>query len=95
MLCGSEEVVGLAFSDFEGYIRVPRAQVYATKQGETKRPHVTQVVRASEMVRALFRQHSLFTRNDQETMWGCPVSDDMWTFGRKIAAGFTLSFVCR
>ena len=64
VLCGSEEVVGLAFSDFEGYIRVPRAQVYATKQGETKCPHVTQVVRASEMVRAR-RQHSLFTRNDQ------------------------------
>ncbi len=52
-LCGSEEPVGLAFSDFEGYLQVPLAQVYAAEQKDVKREHVKHVVRAVDMVRAV------------------------------------------
>ena len=53
VLCGTEEPVGLAFSDFEGYLRVPLTHVYATDQGNAARAHVKHVVRAAELVRAV------------------------------------------
>jgi chemotaxis signal transduction protein len=53
VLCGAEESVGLAFSDFEGYLRVPLTQVYATDQRHAVRAHVKHVVRAADLVCAI------------------------------------------
>jgi chemotaxis signal transduction protein len=52
-LCGSEEPVGLAFSNFEGYLRVPLTQVYAAKQKDATPAHVKYVLRTADMVRAV------------------------------------------
>jgi chemotaxis signal transduction protein len=52
-LCGAEEPVGLAINDFEGYLRVPLARVYAAEKKDMVSAHITQVVRASDMVRAV------------------------------------------
>jgi chemotaxis signal transduction protein len=52
-LCGSQEPVGVAFSDFEGYLRVPSTQIYAAEQMDAGREHVKQVVRAAGTVRAV------------------------------------------
>jgi chemotaxis signal transduction protein len=53
VLCGAEESVGLAFGDFEGYLPVPLAQVYATDQRDAARAHVKHVLRASDLVCAV------------------------------------------
>ena len=52
-LCGSGEPVGLAFSDFEGYLRVPLTQIYSAEQKDVERDHIKHVVRAGDMVRAV------------------------------------------
>jgi purine-binding chemotaxis protein CheW len=52
-LCGSEEPVGLAFGDFEGYLRVPQAQLHATEQKDDTRAHPKRVLRMADMVRAV------------------------------------------
>jgi chemotaxis signal transduction protein len=52
-LCGTEEPVGLAINDFEGYLRVPLAQVYPAEQKDAVSKHVTHVVRAPDMIRAV------------------------------------------
>jgi purine-binding chemotaxis protein CheW len=52
-LCGTEEPFALAFSDFEGFVRIPRAQLYSAEQKDVKRTHVTHVARATGMVRAV------------------------------------------
>jgi chemotaxis signal transduction protein len=56
-LCGTEEPVGLAFNDFEGYIKVPFAQVYA--QNNVIREHVKDVARAADSVRAIVNISSI------------------------------------
>jgi chemotaxis signal transduction protein len=53
VLCGAEEPVGLAFSDLEGYLRVPLTQVYATDQRDAPRAHVKHVMRAADLVCAV------------------------------------------
>jgi purine-binding chemotaxis protein CheW len=53
VLCGTENPVGLAFSDFEAYVRVPCTQVSATRQNDAVRAHVKHVVRAADMVCAV------------------------------------------
>ena len=53
ILCEAEEPVGLAFSAFEGYLRVPVTQVYATNQRDAARAHVKHVVRAADLVCAV------------------------------------------
>ena len=53
VLCGSEEPFGLAFSDFEGYLRMPRTQLHQAEQRDVMRTHVTYVARAPDMVRAV------------------------------------------
>ena len=53
VLCGTEEPVGLAFSDFEGYLPVPLTQVYATDQRGAVRAHIKHVVRAADLVCAV------------------------------------------
>jgi purine-binding chemotaxis protein CheW len=50
VLCGAEESVGLAFSDFEGYFTVPSTQMYATDQSEAGRARVKHVLRAADLV---------------------------------------------
>ncbi|HYL62684.1 MAG TPA: chemotaxis protein CheW [Candidatus Methylomirabilis sp.] len=52
-LCGSEDPVALAFSEFDGYVRIPVTQLYAAEQKDVARTHVQQVVRATDMVRAV------------------------------------------
>jgi chemotaxis signal transduction protein len=52
-LCASSEPVCLAFSDFEGYLRVSLAEVYAGEQKDAMRGHVKHVMRAADMVRAI------------------------------------------
>jgi purine-binding chemotaxis protein CheW len=50
VLCGTEEAVGLAINDFEGYIRVPLERVYAAEQKRASL-HVKHAVHAADMVR--------------------------------------------
>ena len=52
-MCGSEEPVSLAFSEFEGYLRVPLTQLCAAEQKDAARAHVKHVLRAVGMVRAV------------------------------------------
>ncbi|MDB6013550.1 MAG: cheW3-2 [Gammaproteobacteria bacterium] len=51
VLCGTEEPVGLAINDFEGYVRVPLSQVYAAEQKDDVTAHVKYVVRTADTVR--------------------------------------------
>jgi chemotaxis signal transduction protein len=53
MLCGTEEPVGLAINDFEGYVRVPLAQIYTAEQKDEASTHVRHVVRAADIVRGV------------------------------------------
>ena len=52
-LCGTEEHVGFAFHEFEGYLRVPRSQIYSAPQADAERIHVKEVARTGELVRAV------------------------------------------
>jgi chemotaxis signal transduction protein len=52
-LCGSEEPLALAFSDFEGYLRIPVSQVYAAEQKDVARAHLKHVLCAAGVVRAV------------------------------------------
>ena len=52
-LCGTHEPLALAFSGFEGYLRVPLGQFYAAGQKDVAQSRVQHVVRDAEMVRAL------------------------------------------
>jgi purine-binding chemotaxis protein CheW len=51
VLCGTEEPVALAINDFEGFVRVPLAQVYTAEQKDDVSAHVKHVVRAADTVR--------------------------------------------
>ena len=52
-LCGTEEPFALAFSDFEGYVRIPQTQLYAAAQKDVRRIPVTHVARTTDIVRAV------------------------------------------
>ncbi len=52
-LCGPEDPVALAFSDFEGYVRVSLTQLYAAEQKDMASTHVQHVVRATDMSRGV------------------------------------------
>ena len=55
ILCGSEEPIALAFSDFEGYLRLPTSALYPDENSRT-REHVTyvnQVASTPDGVRAV------------------------------------------
>jgi hypothetical protein len=58
-LCGNEDQVGLGFSDLEGYLRVPAAQVYAASQENITRGHVKDVARVDGLVRPVVSIPSL------------------------------------
>ena len=49
--CGTDERFGLAFEEFEGYLRAPRSDVYVVSQAEAARRHVEEVVRVGAAVR--------------------------------------------
>jgi purine-binding chemotaxis protein CheW len=53
VLCGSEEPVAFAFSDFEGYVRAVQSQVYAARHEDGTSEHVTQVIRINEIIRPI------------------------------------------
>ncbi len=53
VLCGTEEPVGLAINDFEGYVRVPLSQVYAAGQKDDASARVVHVVRTGDLVRGV------------------------------------------
>jgi chemotaxis signal transduction protein len=52
-LCGTEEPFALAFSAFEGYLQIPRAQLFSAEQKDVRRTYVTQVARTADTVRAV------------------------------------------
>lgn len=58
-LCGTDDEVGLGFSDMEGYIRVPVAQVYAASQENMTREYVKDVARVGGLVRPVISIASL------------------------------------
>lgn len=58
-LCGTGDEIGLGFSDLEGYIRVPVAQVYAAGQENMTREYVQDVARVGGMVRPVISITSL------------------------------------
>jgi chemotaxis signal transduction protein len=53
VLCGTEEPVGLAVNELEGYLRVSLARVYAAEQKDAMSGPVTHVARAADMVRGI------------------------------------------
>jgi chemotaxis signal transduction protein len=52
-LCGTEEPIGLAFTEFEGYLQVPLADLYAASQENLTRGHVKEVARTAGLVRSV------------------------------------------
>ena len=72
-LCGTAEPFALAFSDFEGYVRISSAQLYSAEQKDVKRRHVTHVARATSMVRAVV-SIPLIKDTIQERCRNCSVS---------------------
>ena len=56
VLCGSEEPIALAFSDFEGYLQLPRSALHADENFSTTREnlkYVNQVASTPNGVRAV------------------------------------------
>ncbi len=53
VLCGVEEPIGLAFTEFEGYLHVPLEDLYAASQENATRGHIKEVVRTPELVRSV------------------------------------------
>jgi purine-binding chemotaxis protein CheW len=56
ILCGSEEPIALAFSDFEGYLQLPRSALHADENFRTTREnvkYVNQVASTPNGVRAV------------------------------------------
>jgi hypothetical protein len=52
-LCGNEEPVGLAFRDFEGYLKIPIIQIYAAPKDKLVREHISDVASTEDVVRAI------------------------------------------
>ena len=52
-LCGKENRIGLAFSELEGYRRIPAAHVYAAGQEDAMRGHVKEIAQTADLVRAI------------------------------------------
>jgi len=61
VLCGDEELVGFAFHDFEGHLRVPLAQLCAASERDAGREHMEHVVRAEGSVRTVVSLSQLLT----------------------------------
>lgn len=52
-LCGTEEPIGLAFSDFEGYFKVPLIHVYPAGLNHAIHESVRDAVRTADVTRAI------------------------------------------
>jgi len=52
-LCGAEELVGLAFGDFEGYLKVSSSQIFVDSRNHAMREHVRDAVRTADVVREI------------------------------------------
>jgi len=52
-LCASNEPVGLAFAEFEGYLRIPSIKICSAEQRYAAREPVKNVVRMADMVRTV------------------------------------------
>jgi chemotaxis signal transduction protein len=50
-LAGASEPIGLGFEEFEGFLRVPSADVHAAQAAERSRPHVGVVIRVQNQSR--------------------------------------------
>ncbi|HEY5277759.1 MAG TPA: hypothetical protein VIK38_14720, partial [Coriobacteriia bacterium] len=53
VLCGAEEPIALAFSDFEGYLRLPKSSLHADENLRPTRQYVNQIASTEAGVRAL------------------------------------------
>lgn len=53
VVCGTDQPLALAFSGFEGYLRVPLDQFYMAEQKDVARTRVQHVVHRAGMVRAV------------------------------------------
>jgi hypothetical protein len=53
ILCGAEEPIALAFSDFEGYLRLPKSSLHADENLRATRPYVNQVASTETEARAV------------------------------------------
>lgn len=51
ILCGAEEPIALAFSDFEGHLRLPASALHADEDVRAVRQHVNQVANTAAGVR--------------------------------------------
>jgi len=53
ILCGAEESIALAFSDFEGFLRLPKSSLHADENLRATRQYVNQVASTESGVRAV------------------------------------------
>jgi chemotaxis signal transduction protein len=53
VLCGGADKVALGFTELDGYLELPRAQVRAVDTRDTERKHVREVLCAGDQVRAI------------------------------------------
>ena len=53
ILCGAEEPIALAFSDFEGYLRLSKSSLHADENLRTTRQYVNQVASTEAGARAV------------------------------------------
>ncbi len=53
ILCGADESIALAFSDFEGYLRLPRSCLHADENLHATRQYLNQVASTDDVVRAV------------------------------------------
>ena len=53
ILCGAEEPIALAFSDFEGYLRLPKSSLHADENLRTTRQYANQVASTEAGARAV------------------------------------------
>jgi purine-binding chemotaxis protein CheW len=53
ILCGAEEPIALAFSDFDGYLRLPKSSLHADENLRATRQYVNQVASTESGVRAV------------------------------------------
>jgi chemotaxis signal transduction protein len=59
ILCGGNELLALAFANFDGYVELPRADVRAAGEDELQRRHVREVIVEEHAVRAVVSVASL------------------------------------
>lgn len=58
ILAGSDPVIGLAFDQFEGHLRIARSQITAGRDG-APRAHVGEVARVAEALRGIISVRSI------------------------------------